>query len=142
MKCTIPVWKPARRKQYMDIKIADNMQHKNLCWVSNDVILRNFIRLNHLSAKNDFVLLPRTPLIPGMTDGSMQIKWLIEFYVAQDIEKAALMDNNPIWIDKCDQLGIEAKPDSKSPLRQFYDQHQFEAIKSTFAKHHMEIVDA
>ena len=49
---------------YLDIKLADDCQHRQYTGVSNEPILRNLKTLQH-SGKKAVI---RTPLIPGITD--------------------------------------------------------------------------
>ena len=44
--------------------------------------------------------MPRTPLIPGITDTGKNIRDIIDFYIRHDIDRAALLPNNPMWFDK------------------------------------------
>ncbi len=55
---------------YYDIKLFNSLLHKKYCGKSNEIILENFSKLFELSKKQDFVLLPRIPLIPDITDTS------------------------------------------------------------------------
>jgi len=127
---------------YMDIKIADRKKHQDHCGISNDLILENFTWLCGQSAAGKVRFLPRTPLIPGITDSEAQIAELIGLYTRHGVQKACLLGNNPIWIDKCDQLGIPAKPGPLSKLREFYSSKHYEAIRSLFKREGITIVSS
>lgn len=127
---------------YMDLKIMDPHDHKKFCGRSNEKIFNNFIQLNQWAKKGKINLLPRTPLIPGITDTQANIRDLIGFYTAHNIKKASLLGNNPTWINKCEQLGLEARPASGSKLDEFYDLNQLKTIKSAFKEKGIEIVSS
>ena len=118
---------------FMDIKFIDNELHKKYCGISNTLILSNFIYLYNKSKEKKFEILPRTPLIPGLTDTDKNITDIINFYKKNNVTKAGLMKNNPIWFDKNEKLGI--KKDNfpvNSAARFFYDLDIFKKIKSKF----------
>ena len=117
---------------YMDIKIIDPDEHSRRCGVRNQMILKNFRHLSGLAAAGQVDLLPRTPLIPGVTDTGDRIRDLIGFYIEYGISKASLLGYNPIWIDKCGQLGLDSMPGPESEMRKFYDAEQMETVKSIF----------
>lgn len=125
---------------YMDIKIIDQADHKKYCGVSNVLILNNFLKLNQLAASGKISLLPRTPLIPNITDRRNSISELIWFYQTHMIKKAALLENNPIWINKCSQLGYCPEVKLSSELRDFYDPEKLDAIKTLFIEQGIKIV--
>ena len=74
---------------YMDIKLADREAHRKYCGVPNDTILENFRRLVKDAKEIGFSLLPRTPLIPEITD--------------TDENLTAIMQT---WYGKTEKLGI------------------------------------
>ncbi len=125
---------------YMDIKIVDPDEHRRRCGVSNNVILDNFTRLSGIAARGGAELLPRTPLIPGVTDSGDRIREIIGFYREIGVSKASLLGNNPVWIDKCAQLGLDSAPGPESEMRNFYDAEQLAAAKSMFHDRGIEIV--
>jgi pyruvate formate lyase activating enzyme len=127
---------------YMDIKIVDRKKHQDHCGIPNDLILENFAWLCRRAASGEVALLPRTPLIPGITDSDAQIAELVGLYTKHEVQKASLLGNNPIWIDKCDQLGIPAKPGTSSNLRDFYSPKNYEAIRSLFNRDGITIVSS
>ncbi len=127
---------------YMDIKIVDPRKHKQHCGTSNDLILKNFVRLRQFADAGKVEFLPRTPLIPGITDTECQIQKLIAFYQDHHIKKASLLGNNPIWIDKCDQLGINSDREFDSQVKNFYGRKQLKNVKELFRKNGIEIVSS
>ncbi|MBT6340367.1 MAG: glycyl-radical enzyme activating protein, partial [Desulfobacula sp.] len=55
---------------YFDLKIWDTRDHKIFCGIGNELILSNFKALQDLYLKGGQKLVPRIPLIPGITDTS------------------------------------------------------------------------
>ena len=117
---------------YMDLKLMDGREHRRHCGVDNEPILKNFIRLHRLAQAGAFQLLPRTPLIPGITDTEDNIRALAGFYEAHGVKKAALLGNNPIWFDKCRHLGLSPGFDPDHPIRNMYDLEKKREIKDLF----------
>jgi pyruvate formate lyase activating enzyme len=120
---------------YIDIKIIDPTWHRRYCGVSNERIIANLARLQSVSSKGTFTLLPRTPLIPGITDSKQQITALASFYRDHHLTSAVLLPNNPIWIEKCARLGYPEPYDKTSPVRDFYDLAKKRDIETIFSQH-------
>jgi pyruvate formate lyase activating enzyme len=51
------------------------------------------------------ILLPRIPLIPGITDTVENISGIAGFLRSLGVNKAALMAYNPLWHEKCAKIG-------------------------------------
>jgi len=96
---------------YYDIKLFDNDAHERYCGVSNARILENFTRLCTEARAGAKILLPRIPLIPGITDTVENISGIAGFLRSLGVNKAALMAYNPLWHEKCGKIG------TRDPLR-------------------------
>jgi pyruvate formate lyase activating enzyme len=118
---------------YIDIKLIDPIEHKRYCGVSNKNIISNLLFLYEESRSGSFKLLPRTPLIPDITDSDRQIRELANFYRRHNISRASLLPNNPVWMDKCAKLGQEAPFDRSTPIGAFYQQERKNRIKKHFS---------
>ena len=92
---------------YFDIKLYDETTHRRYCGVSNKIILENFRRLVKITAENGKVLLPRTPLIPGMTDTGDNLRRIAGFLNDLGVRQAALLAYNPLWHEKTDKIGSD-----------------------------------
>ena len=92
---------------YMDVKLIDREAHKKYCGVYNDVILENFRRLAADSREMGFDFLPRTPLIPDITDTDENLSAIAELYKETGIMKTELLPYNPTWYVKTEKLGTE-----------------------------------
>ncbi len=124
---------------YIDIKLIDPVEHRRYCGVSNKNIISNFLYLHEKSRSGAFKLLPRTPLIPDITDGDKQIRELADFYKRNNISRASLLPNNPVWMDKCEKLGKEAPFDRSTPIGSFYDQERKTRIKKHFSSYGIQV---
>ncbi len=92
---------------YFDLKIADNEQHKKYCGTENKIIKENFSRLAEFSKTNNLQLLPRTPLIPNITDTQENLVGIANFLNEQGIKQADLLPYNPTWTKKNDKIGVD-----------------------------------
>lgn len=119
---------------YMDIKILDTANHKYYCGVDNDIILANFIRLHELSFPEGFEIVPRIPLIPGITDTIENLSSIALFLHTHCVREVQLLPNNPIWYDKCETIGISGIIDEEYPLRKWYPPKSLNACKLVFQK--------
>ncbi|MGP8153682.1 MAG: glycyl-radical enzyme activating protein [Smithella sp.] len=92
---------------YFDIKIIDSIAHKKHCGLPNEKILDNFKNISNTAKKDNKRLLPRTPLIPDITDTEANIGGIAAFLKSLNITKAALLAYNPLWHEKSDKVGVE-----------------------------------
>jgi len=91
---------------FMDIKIFDGAEHQKYCGVDNHLILENFKELSKLSAEMNFSILPRVPLVPGITDGKDNLIAIANFLLDCGHTKSQLLNYNPLWPAKNFQIGI------------------------------------
>ncbi len=118
---------------FMDVKLIDPDEHKKYCGVPNGIILDNLISLYELSKSSSFSIIPRTPLIPGITDTNGRLTKLAVFYRNHGIKSAVMLPNNPIWMDKCAKLGRKIPFTPSSPIRSFYDEEKKSEVKRLFS---------
>jgi len=103
---------------YFDIKLYDKDEHKQYCGISNKIILENFVKL--LSLNKDKIV-PRVPLIPGITDTKSNLEAIDEFLRANSLktdslktdnlktnkaQKAKRLPYNPLWREKLPKIGV------------------------------------
>lgn len=88
---------------YFDIKLIDETDSKQYCGRSNKRILDNFSRL---ITEAKIPVIPRIPLIPGITTTEKNLKGIAAFLDKHGIKSCELMPYNPLWIDKLERLGI------------------------------------
>ena len=90
--------------------------------------------MNKESLSGNFDLVPRTPLIPGITDTEQNVRAIANFYIKHRVKKAVLLPNNPVWINKLEKLGQKEKFDNKDRIRKFYDKEKEKKIKKFFSE--------
>lgn len=91
---------------YFDLKLFDPEEHKRFCGRSNEVILDNFVALRELSETQGVELLPRIPLIPGVTDRSHNLIGWAQFLTDHGVQEVELLEYNPTWFEKRLRLGL------------------------------------
>lgn len=117
---------------YFDIKLIDPEKHQELCGVKNERILENFLSLHEKSKTEDFEIMPRTPLVPGMTDTKKNITEMAQFYKKHKIPKVSLLSYNPIWLPTLNKLGQRALFQTDGPMGELYDTEKEKEIKDYF----------
>lgn len=124
---------------YYDIKIIDSYQHKQMCGVDNKLILSNFIQLYKQSQSKKFQIIPRTALIPNITDTVENIVAIGLFYKSNSITETILLLNNPLWFHKLDNLGISFDNNSSDQINSLYPIHKEESIRDRFKTYGVEV---
>ena len=79
----------------VDIKIFDNVRHKEATGVENHRILEN---IRELAARRE--LLIRTPMIPGYTDDLENIREIGIFVKKLPGARMELLNFNPLFVQK------------------------------------------
>jgi pyruvate formate lyase activating enzyme len=90
---------------YYDLKLFDNQEHRRHCGVSNESILMNFAGLQERVAEGGKPLLPRIPLIPGITATDENLEQLAAFLRGNGVARIALLQYNPLWVEKTAKVG-------------------------------------
>lgn len=86
---------------YFDVKIIDTDAHKKFTGKSNEVIMRNFLSLQ----KEGIKVIPRTPLINGITATEENLSGIAALYKKNNIKECEFLPYNPSGIDKWGKLG-------------------------------------
>ncbi len=92
---------------YFDIKIIDSDNHKKYCGLPNQTILENFKKLNRKYQEGGIEIIPRTPLIPDITDTDENLQKIVSLYKNENVTKTQLMAYHPLWKDKNLKIGIK-----------------------------------
>jgi pyruvate formate lyase activating enzyme len=87
---------------YFDVKLADPELHKRHVGPDNRRIHENLKRL--VSFED---LLPRVPLIPGITDTDANLKSIARLLSDLGLSRVMLLPYNPLWISKRRALGLD-----------------------------------
>lgn len=90
---------------YFDLKLIDPGEHKEQCGVSNELILENFKSLYERYHAGGTEVLPRIPLIPGITATDSNLEMFAGFLREEGAGRVALMPYNPLWIEKDRKVG-------------------------------------
>lgn len=88
---------------YYDLKLMDPGEHLRRCGTRNDVILSNFRRL--AAARGAPEVLARLPLVPGITTTRENLRAVAGFLRENGVGRIALMEYNPLWIEKDRMIG-------------------------------------
>jgi pyruvate formate lyase activating enzyme len=119
---------------YFDIKIIESAAHKKYCVLPNEKILENFTQLSKTAKKDGKILLPRTPLIPEITDTEANISSIAVFLKSLNIAEAALLAYNPLWHEKNDKVGMDDPYKKNKAMTSFSGKTILEKCRSIFAK--------
>ena len=90
---------------YYDIKLFDPGEHKRFCGVSSEPILKNFAELSAVCARDNREILPRIPLVPGITATRKNLGSIARFLKDLNVMRVALLPYNPLWLSKLPMLG-------------------------------------
>lgn len=112
---------------YYDIKLIGEEDHKKYCGVSNTKILKNFKKLIQLSKNIDIQVVPRIPLVPGITATEKNLTGIAEFVHDCGVDTVELLRYNPLWPEKCMKIGINATIDKA--LTQWMTHEEYERCK-------------
>lgn len=119
---------------YFDIKLISGEQHRRHCGVDNKKILENFKALHRAALQNGKRLLPRTPLIPDITDTKENIEEIAAFLKSLKVREAALLAYNPLWHDKSDKVGVDNPFKTRKTMISFSGRDVFERCKAIYAR--------
>ncbi len=111
---------------YFDLKIYDSKLHAKYCKVSNERILENF---EDILKNKSIELLPRIPLIPGITDTNENLSNLANYLKSLNSKKIGLLPYNPLWLAKPEKIGIKASYN----YSEWLNNKNKERIKSIFS---------
>jgi len=87
---------------YFDLKLINNARSRTYTGCSNQTILNNFSRLIEDA---DVPVIPRIPLIPGITDTEQNLRGLAEYLRDKGVSSCSLVPYNPLWQDKLKRMG-------------------------------------
>ena len=124
---------------YFDIKLIRPEEHRRYCRAHNEHILANFVSLHDWARTSELEILPRTPLIPGITDTEHNLAGIADFYREHGVAKAALLPNNPGWFDKLGSLGATAGPETNAAMHSLYPTEKLDEARRHFEDRGIEI---
>ncbi len=117
---------------FYDIKIIDQENHKRYCGRGNTLILKNFAELYQQSRNGGVEILPRIPLIPGMTDTPANLDAIIRLFKELGVTKTHLMPYHPLWQEKNRQIGIDENGADNMEMDRWLARDQVEQCTKRF----------
>jgi pyruvate formate lyase activating enzyme len=125
---------------YFDIKLMDARLHREYCGVSNETIVENFARLKMRCAGNKVALLPRVPLIPGITEREPNLTAVALFLKGQGVPKVQILPYNPLWHDKTNKIGAANSLRHNAAMTTWLDKKRIESCREIFTRQGIEVV--
>ena len=117
---------------YFDIKLFDEDEHRQYCGTSNRSILGNFAQLSARCREDGVELLPRVPLVPGITATEDNLRSIAGFLRRLGMRQVELLSYNPLWFDKCLKIGEKSSCEDTSAMRQWMPARLVEKCKAIF----------
>jgi len=118
---------------YYDIKLHDPAEHRRFCGVSNETILQNFRDLSRLCPPDGKELLPRIPLIPGITATRVNLASIALFLKECRAPTVELLPYNPLWLSKLSVLGQAGRTERIMLPEQWMPGHEIEQCREIFS---------
>lgn len=124
---------------YYDLKLFDENEHRKYCGTSNTVILDNFIKLTNIADNAAWRILPRIPLVPGITDRENNLNALADF-LQYKAKQVSLLHYNPLWLEKNSKIGIDYELSCSKKMKQWINPERIKFYESIFEKKGIEVV--
>lgn len=118
---------------YFDLKLRDPEEHRRHCGVSNRVILENFAALLRASRDGGTSILPRIPLVPGITATSENLEGLAALLRREGAREVALLEYNPLWFEKSRKIGKRNPLEGREDATTWMPPAELERCRSFFA---------
>lgn len=119
---------------YFDIKLINPIEHARFCGISNERILYNFRLLNKIQHTGGFTVLPRTPLIPGITDTTANLSDIAQFLDDCGSKAIQLLPYHPLWQKKNRKIGFIDATGGDPALNRFLPPETLDICKQPFEK--------
>ena len=117
---------------YFDIKLMDPVAHTHYCGAPNPTILNNFGELAQRARKGGIPILPRIPLVPGITDTEVNLRACATFLQACGAQHVQLLPYHPLWQEKNRLLGIQNHTEQQELMDTWPDCHSLEDSSAFF----------
>ena len=117
---------------YYDIKLVDVEAHIRYCGAPNDRILTNFRNLQKAFMAGGVEIIPRTPLIPGITDTEQNLDAIAHFLAECNVTAAQLLEYHPLWLTKSRKIGREDSLASNEEMKHFMSPDKIDTCRCIF----------
>ncbi len=124
---------------FYDIKLYDSLQHMKYCGTANEIILKNFEKLYQHYREGGVEVIPRTPLIPDITDTEHNIRSISGFLEMQQVKQAQLMPYHPLWKEKNRKIGVGDSEIDGGAMSELLDRQKIEDCKKMFEDSGIEV---
>ena len=117
---------------YFDVKIVNEKDHKRFCGRGNRLLLDNFAFLYGQYKEGGVEVLPRVPLVPGVTDTAKNIDAIVSLFREIGVVCTRLIPYHPIWQDKIRHLGIATADIEKGKLDSWMSEERIRECEREF----------
>ena len=117
---------------YYDIKLIDAEEHTHYCGAPNDRIIANFRHLQKKFLDGFVEIIPRTPLIPGITDTEPNLAGVAKFLGQCRVPAVQLLSYHPLWQMKNQKIGCEDALGSNEEMKRFMSAEKLDACRGIF----------
>lgn len=117
---------------YYDIKLIDTKKHAHFCGAPNERILANFSYLQKKFLDGFVEIIPRTPLIPGITDTEQNLAGIAKFLGKCNVTTIQLLAYHPLWRMKNQKIGREDSLGSDAEMKHFMSAEKLDACRGIF----------
>jgi pyruvate formate lyase activating enzyme len=126
---------------YMDLKLLDDRLHRHYCGAGNSVILENLARLHELSRDSEFTIVPRIPLVPGITDTPENLTAAACFLREHGFSEVKLLPYNPLWVDKLFSIGLPNPYSRDHPMMNWQPREELARCEQLIRSHGLNVPD-
>ena len=117
---------------YYDIKLIDAKEHARYCGVPNEHILANFRHLQKKFLDGFVEIIPRTPLIPGITDTEHNLAGIANFLGQCQVSTIQLLAYHPLWQMKNQKIGRQDSLGNNQDMQRFMSAEKLDACRDLF----------
>lgn len=118
---------------YFDIKLMDPAAHMQFCGTANTVILDNFRAMRQWHVEGGPAVMPRIPLVPGITDTRENLQAIADFLVDCGAKETTLLPYHPLWREKTVKIGRpNALWDADDRADRFMTPQEVDACRAVF----------
>jgi pyruvate formate lyase activating enzyme len=119
---------------YFDIKLYDTQDHHRYCGMRNESILNNLERLLAEASSDKKMILPRIPLIPGITDTEANLCSIALYLKGLGVHSADILSYNPLWFEKCSKIGLDTPFQTDNAKKTWISKERLLRAKEIFLK--------